>query len=402
MSKSVLSKQTQFSQPIRHAPQYIHTVQPPVYHASTIIFKDTDALIHRHWTDRHDYSYGTHGTPTTYSLADQIAVLEGADECLLAPSGLSAINLVNTAVLNSGDEVWIPDNVYSPNHDHLAALSEKYGIILKIYSPLDADQIEFSAKSKLIWIEAAGSVTLEFPDLVKIVKKAQQHHVLTALDNTWGAGLAFCAFDFSDQHLAVDFSVHALTKYPSGGGDILLGSICTKNVSLYRQLLKMHALQGISVSGDDCAQITRSLTHLDLRYQQHQKNAEKILAYLENCTKNAHAITQVLHPSLPSHAGHSYWQEVCRDQRSAGLISIIFDQKYHEQDIQKFCNQLKLFRLGFSWGGPTSLVMYYDIQAMRKTDTSHLQQGWLVRLCIGLESSDDLIADLEQAFAILS
>lgn len=397
MDKLCLQKQTLLSQPIRQAPQFIHSIQAPIYRASTIIFTDTDALNQQHWTDRYNYSYGTHGTPTTYSLADQIALLEGADYCLLAPSGLSAINLVNTTFLNSGDEVWIPDNIYDPNQSHLRSLTQKYGIILKIYAPTDLTTLQFSEQAKLIWIEAAGSVTLEFPDIITIIEKAKQFNVITALDNTWGAGLAFSAFDLNDQHLAVDISVHALTKYPSGGGDILMGSICTKNENLHHRLLKTHALQGIAISGDDVAQINRSLPSMALRYQQHQKNTQTVLNFLNNCTEFA----QILHPACTTHAGHQYWQQICKDQQSAGLVSVIFKPEYNLLKIQKFCDALKLFRLGFSWGGPTSLVMYYDLKKMRDLATPHLADGILVRFCIGLEHANDLIDDIQQALAQL-
>lgn len=346
-----LNLQTALSQPTRQAPQYIHTVQTPIYRASTIIFKDTDALNNRHWSDDYDYSYGTHGTPTTYNLADQIAHIEGAKYCLLAPSGLSAINLVNSALLNTGDEVWIPDNIYSPNHDHLVALQQKYGVVLKIYSPTDVDSIQFSAQSKLLWIEVAGSITLEFPDLATLIKKAKAHGVMTALDNTWGAGLAFQPFAINhsqnkDEKLAVDISVHALTKYPSGGGDILMGSICTLDKQLHLELLRMHALQGIAVSGDDCAQISRSVSHMALRYQQHHQNTLQLIPFLQSRAEFA----QVLHPSIESHAGHQYWKAICQDGLGAGIVSVIFKAIYSLEQIQQFCNTLQLFHLGFSWG----------------------------------------------------
>lgn len=397
-STQQLHLQTALSQPIRQAPQYIHTVQTPIYRASTIIFKDTDALNNRHWSDDYDYSYGTHGTPTTYNLADQIAHIEGAKYCLLAPSGLSAINLVNSALLNTGDEVWIPDNIYSPNHDHLVALQQKYGVVLKIYSPTDVDSIQFSEESKLLWIEVAGSITLEFPDLATLIIKAKAHGVMTALDNTWGAGLAFQPFAINHSHnndkkLAVDISVHALTKYPSGGGDILLGSICTIDKKLHLELLRMHALQGIAVSGDDCAQVSRSVSHMALRYQQHHQNTLQLIPFLQSRIEFA----QVLHPSIESHAGHQHWQEICQNGLGAGIVSVIFKAEYQLEQIQQFCNNLQLFHLGFSWGGPTSLVMYYDLKAIRKLPRPHLQDGWLVRFCIGLEHADDLINDIQQA-----
>ncbi|WP_374974016.1 PLP-dependent transferase [Acinetobacter venetianus] len=377
----------------RKAPQYIETIQPPLYRASTIIFKSTSHLFDRHWTDRYDYSYGTHGTPTTFTLGDNIAQIEGGIFSLLAPSGLSVINLVNSTFLSSGDEVWVADNIYGPNLEHLNNLQDRYGISVKIYNPIDADSFQPTEKSKLIWLEAAGSVTLEFPDLKKLVKKAQQANVITALDNTWGAGLAFNAFNFSDEHLSVDLTVHALTKYPSGGGDILMGSVVTRDQQLHHKLFKMHATQGICVSGDDSAQIQRSLAHMSLRYNQQSLSAIKVLDWL----KQQPQFSQILHPSLSNAAGHQFWAEVCNTGKSAGLVSVIFKPDYDLTAVRKFCDSLQLFKLGFSWGGPVSLVMLYDLKQMRSLSNTHLQQGLLVRFCIGLEHPEDLIQDIQNA-----
>ncbi|MDA3506691.1 PLP-dependent transferase [Acinetobacter junii] len=377
----------------RNAPQYIETVQPPLYRASTIIFKSTSHLFDRHWTDPYDYSYGTHGTPTTFTLGDNIAHIEGGLFSLLAPSGLSAINLVNSTLLNSGDEVWVADNIYGPNLEHLNNLQTRYGIQVKVYNPIDIDSFTPSEKAKLIWLEAAGSVSLEFPDLKKLVKKAKQFNLLTALDNTWGAGLAFNAFDFSDEHLSVDVTVHALTKYPSGGGDILMGSVVTRDQHLHHKLYRMHAIQGISVSGDDTAQIQRSLAHMSLRYEQQSQSTLRLLDWL----KQQPQFTQVLHPSLSDSAGHQFWKEVCTTGKSAGLASVIFDSRYDMHAVRRFCDNLKLFKLGFSWGGPVSLVMLYDLKQMRALENTHLQQGLLVRFCIGLEDPADLIQDIQNA-----
>lgn len=391
------NRQTQLIHAPRKAPQSIHTVQPAVYRASTIIFNNTNALFNRHWSDDYDYSYGTHGTPTTFNLADQIAQLEGGEYCLLAPSGLSAINLVNSCFLSHGDEVWVADNIYGPNMEHLRNLQTRYGICVKVYNPLDVHSFQPSEKAKLLWLEAAGSVTLEFPDLVALVKKAQAQNILTALDNTWGAGLAFNAFDFSDAHLSVDLTVHALTKYPSGGGDILMGSVVTRDKALHHQLFRMHALQGISVSGDDVAQVQRSLASMQLRYEAQSHSALKLLDWL----KQQAQFSQVLHPADPDNISHPYWQTVCQEQHSAGLVSVIFDAKYSLQDIREFCDALQLFKLGFSWGGPLSLVMLYELQHMRSLEHTHLQSGILVRFCIGLEDTQDLIQDIQQALGIL-
>ena len=387
------NRQTQLIHAPRQAPQYISTVQPPIYRASTIIFNNTDALFNRYWTDDYDYSYGTHGTPTTFTLGDNIAQIEGGKYSLLAPSGLSAINLVNSCFLSHGDEVWVADNIYSPNMEHLRNLETRYGITVKVYNAIDITSFQPSEKAKLIWLEAAGSVTLEFPDLISFVKKAQAHKILTALDNTWGAGLAFNAFDFSDEHLSVDITVHALTKYPSGGGDILMGSVVTQNKELHHQLFRTHAIQGMSVSGDDTAQVQRSLASMQLRYEHQSKSALTLLAWL----KQQDEFIQVLHPADPQNISYNFWKQTCQTEQSAGLVSVIFQPEYDLTAIRKFCDCLQLFKLGFSWGGPTSLVMLYELKHMRHLATPHLKEGILVRFCIGLEDSKDLIDDIHQA-----
>ena len=390
--------QTELIHAPRQAPQYISTVQPPLFRASTIIFENTDALFNRHWTDDYDYSYGTHGTPTTFTLGDSIAQIEGGEYCLLAPSGLSAINLVNSCFLAHGDEVWVADNIYGPNMEHLRNLETRYGISVKVYNAIDVDSFQPTDKAKLIWLEAAGSVTLEFPNLVGLVNKAKQANILTALDNTWGAGLAFNAFDFSDQHLSVDLTVHALTKYPSGGGDILMGSVVTRDKTLHHKLFRMHAIQGISISGDDAAQVQRSLASMQVRYQYQSQSTLKLLDWL----KQQKEFVQVLHPADESSAGHDYWKEICSTGQSAGLVSVIFKPEYALADIRKFCDALELFKLGFSWGGPVSLVMLYNLKDMRALEHTHLQPGLLVRFCIGLEHPNDLIQDIENALKQLN
>ncbi|WP_296283061.1 PLP-dependent transferase [uncultured Acinetobacter sp.] len=388
-----LKPQTALIHAPRKAPQYINTVQAPLFRASTIIFENTDALFNRHWTDDYDYSYGTHGTPTTYTLGDNIAQIEGGKYCLLTPSGLSAINLVNSCFLSHGDEVWVADNIYGPNLEHLRNLEKRYGIIVKVYNPIDATSFQPSEHAKLIWLEAAGSVTLEFPDLINLVKKAKAHNMLTALDNTWGAGLAFNAFDFSHEHLSLDMTAHALTKYPSGGGDMLMGSVVTQDKALHQKLFRMHAIQGIAISGDDAAQVQRSLASMQIRYEHQSQSALKILNWL----KTQEAFAQVLHPADPDNISHDFWKQTCQTEQSAGLVSVIFKAEYDLAAIRKFCDHLKLFKLGFSWGGPVSLAMLYNIKDMRHIEQTHLKQGVLVRFCIGLEHPDDLIQDIENA-----
>ena len=172
-----------------------------------------------------------------------------------------------------------------------------------------------------------------------------------------------------------------------------MGSVITRDQKLYHQLFKMHATQGICVSGDDTAQVIRSLPHIHLRYQQQAKTTQDLLAWL----KQQPEFAQVLHPSDANSPGHAFWQETCIDQQSAGLVSVIIQADYDMNAVRRFCDALTLFKLGFSWGGPVSLVMLYDLKQMRVLPNTHLQQGLLVRFCIGLESAQDLIQDIQNA-----
>ncbi len=397
MSNSGKDLNTQIIHRPLQTPTEFAALTTPVHRASTVVFKDTASMQARNWQDDYDYSYGLHGTPTTYALGDKLALLEGGTYCTLAPSGLSAISLVNLAFLKSGDEVWLPDNVYGPNKDLIRQLALQFGIQYQLYNPLDASTFTPSEHTKLIWLEAAGSVTLEFPDLCGLVQKAQQANVLTALDNTWGAGLAFNPFDFSAQHLAVDISVHALTKYPSGGADILMGSVVTRDRELHLAVRRQHALHGVGVSGDDAAQVIRSLPSMALRYDQQDKNCRQISDWL----RQQPYFQQVLHPAISSSPGHQFWQQACgQNGKAAGLVSMLFKEQYTADQINQFCDALQLFKLGFSWGGPVSLVMPYQLHYMRQRgDAGQLHQGNLVRFCIGLEHPNDLIADLQQALS---
>lgn len=397
MSAKHLPSNTKLIHQPSQAPEGFSAILMPVHRASTVIFSDTESMRARHWQDDYDYSYGLHGTPTTYALSDKIALLEGGTHCTLAPSGLSAISLVNLAFLRSGDEVWLPDNIYGPNRDLIRHLSTQFGIQYQIYNPLDVESFKPTEASKLIWLEAAGSVTLEFPDLCGLVQKAQQAGVITALDNTWGAGLAFCPFDFSDQQLSVDISVHALTKYPSGGADILMGSIVTRRRDLHLRIRLQHALHGVGISGDDAAQVLRSLPSMALRYDQQDRSCRTVANWL----RQKPYFKTVLHPTLPNSPGFHHWQTICGSNgKAAGLVSVVFNEQYSQEQIDRCCDSLQLFKLGFSWGGPVSLVMPYRLQDMRQClDDTTLHQGYLVRFCIGLEDPEDLIADLNQALA---
>ena len=370
------------------------SMQPGVFKASTVIFPSVAALRARDWRSRAGYTYGLHGTPTTFILEERLAALEGGTYCSLAPSGLGAIATVNIALLQQGDELLLPDNVYGPSREMARGMLAHWGIAHKLYDPMNLGsyQAAFSERTKLVWIEAPGSITMEFPDLRALVRIARQRGVWVAFDNTWGGGVALRPFDLGDG-LGVDFCMQALTKYPSGGGDVLMGSVVTRDRALNEKLLMAHMRLGTGVSGNDAELVLRSLPSLELRYRAQDRAARRVAAWL----KAQQTVRQVLHPALPGAPGHEHWAAHCSD--AAGLFSVILDPALPAARIDAFCESLKLFKLGYSWAGPVSLAVPYDLKALRGAAARH--DGHLVRLSIGLEAADDLIADLDQALRVL-
>jgi cystathionine beta-lyase len=374
--------------------------QPGVFKASTVLFPNVAAMRHFEWKDKSAYTYGLHGTPTTYLLEERLCTLEGGLQCLLLPSGLAAIANVALSLLKAGDEVLIPDNAYGPSKALAEGELKAWGITHQFYDPMKPQELaaRIGARTRLVWLEAAGSVTLEFPDLCELVRVCKARGVITALDNTWGAGLAFAPFDLTPgafPALAVDISIHALTKYPSGGGDVLMGSVITRDAALHTKLKLTHMRLGFGVGANDVEAVLRALPSLTLRYQAHDQTARE----LANWCQGRSEFAQVLHPALPDSPGHVNWRALCHcgPGGAAGLLSVIFDDHYGQGQIDAFCDALKLFKLGYSWGGPMSLVVPYDLSTMRSVWPPYLKPGTLVRFSVGLEAVADLQADLEQA-----
>ncbi|QEA14207.1 PLP-dependent transferase [Comamonas flocculans] len=380
-------------------PAGFESVQPPVYKASTVLFADTAALRASRWEDRSGYTYGLHGTPASYLLEQRIAALEGASHCLLAPSGLAAISVTALALLSQGDEVLLPDNVYGPNKALSQELLRRYGIGCGLYDPMDAQDLaaRIGKATRLVWLEPPGSVTMEFPDLPALVRVCQERAVATALDNTWGAGLAFAPFDLlGDASLGVDVSVHALTKYPSGGGDLLMGAISTRSSALHERIQRCHMHLGMGVAGNDVEAVLRALPGMALRYRAQDAAARELARWMQG----QGAVAQVLHPALAGSPGHAHWQLLCApggEGLAAGIFSVVIDARYTGAQVDAFCDALQHFRLGYSWGGPLSLVMPYQLAAMRGRAPAQLAPGTVVRFAIGLEGVQDLRADLAQA-----
>ena len=373
-------------------PSGFQSVQPGVYRASTVIFPNVAALRARDWKHKTGYTYGLHGTPTTFTLEQRIATLEGGRYCTLVSSGLAAVVLVGMALLKAGDEVLLPDNAYGPNKSFAQAELAAWGISHRFYDAMDPADLarQISARTRLVWLEAPGSITLEFPDLPALVATVKAHAsphpqgVVCALDNTWGAGLAFNAFS-----LGADISVQALTKYPSGGGDVLMGAVVTNDEALHQLIHLCHMRCGQGVSGNDCELVLRSLASIALRYAAQDGATRTLATWMQRQPQ----VAALLHPALPGSPGHANWLRDCSG--AACLFSAVFKADCTQAQIDHFCDSLKLFKLGYSWAGPVSLCVPYDIAAVRSKGWPHC--GGLVRFSVGLEAVGDLQADLAQA-----
>ena len=381
------------------APEAFDAVAPGVHKASSVLFPDVAAMRSRDWKDKSAYTYGLHGTPTTFTLEERLATLEGARHCVLTPSGLSAITLVDIAFLQAGDEVLIPDNAYGPGKSFAEAELTRWGVTCAYYDPMQPQALAARVRpnTRLVWLEVPGSVTLEYPDLRGLVDAARAAHLaaggssrplVTALDNTWGAGYAFQPFDFG-----VDVSVQALTKYPSGGADVLMGSVCTRDMGLHRAVLLTHMRLGLGVGANDVELVLRGLGTLAVRYQAQDASTRALAGWMQNQPR----VAKVFHPALPASPGHAHW---ARDATGAAcLFSVVFERSVTGEQVDAFCNRLQRFRLGYSWAGPISLCVPYDIPSMRRMPWPHSPH--LVRLAVGLEDVEDLRGDLAQALFAL-
>ncbi|MFO1244128.1 MAG: PLP-dependent transferase [Ramlibacter sp.] len=382
--------------------------QPGVYKASTVIFPNVAAMRARDWKHKHGYTYGLHGTPTTFVLEERIASLEGGHQCVLLPSGLAAIACVNLALLKAGDEVLIPDNAYGPNKALAEGELAQWGISHQLYDAMNPADLEarIGPRTRLVWLEAPGSVTMEFPPLAHQAHICRQRGVTTALDNTWGAGLAFNGFDLGrgarfTPGSGADIVIQALTKYPSGGGDVLMGSVVTRDEALHLKLKLSHMRLGWGVGANDAEAVLRALPSIGLRYRAQDAAARTLATWLQQQPQ----VAQLLHPAFSGSPGHDHWRALCTedgqgggDSLAAGLFSVVFDGRYSPAQVDAFCDALRLFKLGYSWGGPVSLVVPYDVPSMRP---HWPHAGVLVRFSIGLEDVQDLQADLAAALATL-
>lgn len=375
-------RSTRLIHPLRRASHEFQSLATPTYRASTVLFeKLADVGEDRRHEDQ--YRYGLHGTPTTRELALRIAELEGAAKVQILPSGLAAIALVYWTFCKQGDHVLVPTTAYGPN-GWIGRFLKKFGVEAERYDPLIgagiADLLRYN--TSLVWCESPGSVTMEVQDIATIAEAAHARGALVALDNTYAAGVLFDAFGHG-----VDIAVQALTKYPAGHADLLLGSASARDPDLADKLASTRFHMGIGASPADCALALRGLMTFDLRLKHVGESALAVAHWL----KARPEVAKVLHPALPDCGGHDVWK---RDfSGSSGVFSFIV-RDWDWPTVERFIDGLELFKIGYSWGGPVSLALAYpDLRRPSPEEGPRL-----IRLNIGLESVEDLKADLEQAF----
>ena len=367
--------------------EWLHgMVNVPVSRTSTVLFPDVAAMNDAYPPRDGILSYGRNGTPTEWSLAEALTELEpGAAGTRLLPSGAAAVAFALMSVLKPGDELLMVDSVYGPSRTFCDQWLKRYGIATHYYDPLaSADDIHamLTDATRAIFMESPGSLTFEVQDVPGICALAKAHGITTLLDNTWATSLFFPALSHG-----VDLSIVACTKYISGHADVMLGSV-TAAEPAWDRLSKAARLYGQHVSPDDAFLSARGLRTLGVRLRRHEDSAIKIARWLQDQLQ----VAQVLHPAFKDCPGHQFWK---RDfTGSSGLFSIVLKDAGVD-DATRFVESLDLFGIGYSWGGFESLALPVHPERLR-TVSNHPSSGAMIRLHIGLEDPDDLIADLEQ------
>jgi len=370
-------------------PQAYHGfVNPPVYHASTLLYPTAEDQV----AHRARYNYGRRGTPTSEALENALREIEG-DGCAgvsLLPSGLAAISAALIAITRAGDQVLVPDSVYRPTRNFCNGVFKRFGVETTYYDPLIGADIArlFKPKTRVVFVEAPGSQSFEMQDIPAIAKIAHEQNAVVLMDNTWATPLYFRAFE-----KGVDLSIQAGTKYIGGHSDIMFGCVSANAATLPALKDTVYSM-GLCVGPDDMYLALRGLRTLGVRLDRHFQSGLRVARWLEQRPE----VLRVMHPALERDPGHKIWK---RDFTGAcGLFSVVF-KPTSEQSVHAFLNELALFGLGYSWGGFESLAILFDCTEYR-TATKWAPGGPTVRLHIGLEDPDDLIADLERGFAAMA
>lgn len=357
-------------------------VNPPVVHASTVLFPDAATMAAR----SQKYTYGTRGTPTTDALTSAIDALEGSAGTILVPSGLAAVTIPLLAFLSAGDHVLIVDSVYHPTRNFADTMLRRLGVEVEYYDPAIGASIDrlMTPATKVVFTESPGSNTFEMQDIPAVAKAAKARGAVVMMDNTWATPLYFRPLEHG-----VDISIHAATKYPAGHSDVLLGTV-SANEACWKQLQDTHIAMGCCAAPDDVYQVLRGLRTMGVRLERHEQNALEVARWLEG----QQGVARVLHPGLESHPGHALWK---RDFSGAsGIFSVVLSGG-GQREAHAFLDALKVFGLGYSWGGYESLAVHVWLgdRTVAKGD----YEGPVIRLQIGLENAADIKADIARGLA---
>lgn len=380
---SELGVDTQLTHAGRQPDEHYGFVNTPIYRGSTVTFPDVDSLL----SGNQRYTYGRKNNPSTEALTDAINTLEGAAGSILCPSGLAACTTAILAVVGAGDHLLVPDSVYWPTRLFCNTAAKRFGIETTFYDPTIGAGIEalLRPNTKAVFAESPGSLTFEIQDIGQLADICHRHGALLIMDNTWATPLFFKPLEHG-----VDLSLMAATKYLVGHSDALVGTIAA-NAGTWKQLQDYQYQAGVYVGPDDANLTLRGLRTMGVRLQRHQQSALQVARWLETRAE----VARVIHPALPSHPQHALWQ---RDFKGAsGLFSFVTREAPFSA-VKALLDDLKLFGLGFSWGGFESLAIPADPRNSRSA-TQWQDAGHLIRLHIGLEDPEDLIADLQAGFA---
>ena len=383
---------------LKHAGKdyYNRTVNPPVVRASTLIFKSIEEIRKTQNKSIKDpvgghFTYGREGSSTIFALQKILRTLEESYQVFLAPTGFGSVFLAIFSVVRPGDEILLSDPIYSPTRLLTENYLKEFNIKANFYNPNNINDLKskISKRTKLIFVENPGSNTFEFQDLSKIVSLAKKNKIFTAMDNTWGT-----PYFIKPIKLGFDMSIVAATKYYSGHSDVMGGSLAV-NKKVFKHVYKFNKVTGYRMSPDDAYLIIRGLRTLDVRLEKHQENTKKIVSWLSRHKK----IKEVLYPYKLSSTRYKLWKKYYSG--ATGLLGLLIKSK-NKNSVIKFANSLKLFGMGYSWGGFESLVIYQEVQQIGKREFSSLQKDeHIVRLHIGLEDSQDLINDLKKSLKFI-
>ena len=378
---------------LKHTAKDFHnqSVNPPVVRASTIIFKSmqdirkTQSKAAKNPTDGH-FDYGRQGTSTTHILQKILSKLEESYHVFLTPTGFGAVFLSIFSVVRPGDEILVADPVYSPTRLLTQDFLKEFNIKSTFYNPSDLKTLEknITKKTKLIFVENPGSNTFDFQDLGKIISIAKKYKILTAMDNTWGT-----PYYLKPIKLGFDMAIVSATKYYSGHSDVMGGSLAV-NKKVFSKVKEAERITGLRLGPDDAYLITRGLRTLDVRLDRHRENAKKIAAFLSR-----NKTIKLLYPYKKDSLNFRMWKKYYSG--ASGLMGLKIESK-NINSVRKFVNSLKLFGYGYSWGGFESLVLHQEFRETGNRRYMNLAKNeHLVRLHIGLEDPNDLIADIKQA-----